>query len=88
MEKKNSREKFIELYEQLQHNQKIKLRIEKMLSYRERRLASADMTINDKVSIMKEANVLAINQFMQKQLKKEAKKWIASCDLTMLIGLD
>merc|ERR1711872_540422 len=88
MEKKNPREQFIEFYQQLHHNKKIRTRIEKMISYRERSLAKAEMTMKDRVSIMKESNVQAINQFMEKQLKKEAKKWISSCDLSLLIGLN
>ena len=88
MEKENPREKFLELYQQLQQNERIRKRIQKMISYRERKIADAEIPIEIKISIMKEPNIQAINQFMQKQLKKEAKKWIANCDLSFLLGFD
>ena len=88
MEKENPREKFMELYQQLQQNERIRKRIQKMISYRERKLADAEMPMEIKISIMKEANIQAINQFMQKQLKKEAKKWIANYDQSFLLGFD
>ena len=87
-EKVNHKEKFLELYQQLHHNEKIRRRIQKMISYRERKLADAEISMEVKVSIMKESNIQAINQFMQKQLRKEAKKWIANCDLSMLMPVD
>ena len=88
MDKESPREKFLELYQQLQQNVKIRKRIEKMISYREKKLADVELAMEVKVSIMKESNVRAINQFMKKQLQKEAKKWISNCDLSMLMGLD
>ena len=88
MDKESPREKFLELYQQLQQNVNIRKRIEKMISYREKKLADVELAMEVKVSIMKESNVRAINQFMQKQLQKEAKKWIANCDLSILMGLD
>merc|ERR1711955_130257 len=88
MDKESSREKFLELYQQLQQNVNIRKRIEKMISYREKKIADVELAMEVKVSIMKESNVRAINQFMKKQLQKEAKKWIANCDLSMLMGLD
>ena len=59
-----------------------------MISYREKKLADVELAMEVKVSIMKESNVRAINQFMKKQLQKEAKKWIANCDLSMIMGLN
>ena len=88
MDKESPREKFLELYQQLQQNVNIRKRIEKMISYREKKLADVELAMEVKVSIMKESNVRAINQFMKKQLQKEAKKWISNCDLSMLMGLD
>merc|ERR1712243_368510 len=88
MDKESPREKFLELYQQLQQNVNIRKRIEKMISYREKKLAGVELAIEVKVSIMKESNVRAINQFMKKQLQKEDKKWIANCDVCMLFGLD
>ena len=88
MDKEIPREKFLELYQQLQQNVNIRKRIEKMISYREKKLADVELAMEVKVSIMKESNVRAINQFMRKQLQKEAKKWISNCDLSMLMGLD
>ena len=88
MDKESPREKFLELYQQLHQNVNIRKRIEKMISYREKKLADVELAMEVKVSIMKESNVRAINQFMKKQLQKEAKKWISNCDLSMLMGLD
>ena len=88
MDKESPKEKFLELYQQLHQNVNIRKRIEKMISYREKKLADVELAMEVKVSIMKESNVRAINQFMKKQLQKEAKKWIANCDLSMLMGLD
>ena len=67
----SSRQLFLYLYQQLKQDELIKKRIQKMISYREKRLANVEMKMEDKLLVMKESNVIAIIQFMQKLFKKE-----------------
>ena len=62
---------FLYLYQQLKQDELIKKRIQKMISYREKRLANVETKMEDKLLVMKESNVIAIIQFMQKLFKKE-----------------
>ena len=80
----NQREEFLVLYEQLKHEEKILARIERMVSYREPRLDAIPMTMREKVQYMKESNIIAIVNFMNKIFKKQVKKWISNCDLTFI----
>ena len=67
----SNRQLFLYLYQQLKQDELIKKRIQKMISYREKRLANVEMKMEDKLLVMREANVIAIIQFMQKLFKKE-----------------
>ena len=67
----SNRQLFLYLYQQLKQDELIKKRIQKMISYREKRLANVEMKMEDKLLVMKESNVIAIIQFMQKLFKKE-----------------
>ena len=70
-EHESNRQLFLYLYQQLKQDRFFKKRIDKMLSYGEKRHASFPMRMEDKLLVMKESNVIAIIQFMQKLFKKE-----------------
>ena len=74
------RQLFLYLYQQLQKDRFIKKRIDKMLSYGEKRLASLPTKMEEKLLVMKESDVIAIIPFMHQLL---SQKLILDFDLML-----
>ena len=77
----SKRQLFLHLHQQLEQDEVFKKRIQEMISYRENKLAMLPMKMEDKLLVMKESNVIAIIQFMQKML---SQKVIVDFDLKLL----
>ena len=75
------RQLFLHLHQQLEQDEVFKKMIHEMISYREKKLATLPMQMEEKLLVMKESNVIAIIQFMQKML---SQKVILDFDLKLL----
>ena len=77
----SKRQLFLHLHQQLEQDEVFKKRIQEMISYRENKLAMLPMKMEDKLLVMKESNVIAIIQFIQKML---SQKVLVDFDLKLL----